>query len=491
MAISDAQFTAWLTSNDAIRCILVEVVASVATVETTRYLSSKGYTDNVANRIYDPVVIGNSVKIVERLSIEGNSSLTFGDIEIENISGDRDTWLDDIWVNRACSVYIGDIRWARADFRTIFNGITADIDSKNNKVLNIKVRDKLQQLNTPVTEARLGGTTKNKDELIPLSFGEVHNASPLLADAATLKYQVHNSNIEGIIEVRDEGFPVDMIDFPAADGTFKLAASTYGKITCSVQGDKEGGTTYHTTVKDIIERIVTGYGEVNNRFVAGDLDATQLSTFNAANPDPVGIYLKNRENVLSVCSKLASSVGAQIVMSREGKLQLIKIELPAPGTPVVINEDDILLDSLKISKKLPVEAAQKIAFNKNWTVQEKLDTGIPVFHKQMYAQDWLMITSEDAAVKTAYKQDGDPVQKDTMILRETEAQAEADRLLALYKVQRTIYSFKATPRLMELNLGDPVTLTHSRFGLSGGKAGQVVGISISWQNLLVDVEVLV
>lgn len=492
MAISDAQFTAWLSENTAVRCILVEIVANISGGETTHYLSSKNYTDNVAGRIYNPIVVGNSVTIVEKLSLTdtGKGSLNFGDIEISNIDGSLDGWLGYIWANRACNVFIGDVRWARSDFRTIFAGITEDIDSKNSHVLNFKVRDKLQRLNYPVTEVTLGGTTKNKDELIPLTFGEAHNVTPLLVDPATLKYQVHDGPIEGIVEVRDEGYPVDMIEFPAADGTFKLAASPYGKITCTPQGDKEGGSTWHLTVAKIVQRIVTNYGEPNNKFTTGDLDTSQLATFDAANQQPVGVYLSKRENVLNVCAKLASSVGAQLVMSRNGLLRLIKVELPAPGTPVAITESDIVANTLKISKKLNVESAQKVAFNKNWTVQEKLDTGIPVFHKQMYAQEWLAVTVEDATVKTNYKQTAEPIQKETMLIRETEASPEATRLLNLYKIPRFVYSFKGIPRLMELELGDPVTLTHSRFGLSGGKSGQVVSLSINWQSLLVDVEVL-
>ena len=488
MTISDADYTAWLSSTDAVRTILVEAVANVASVETTRYLSSKAYFDGVAARNYDPCIRGSSVKLVERLSLDGNSSMSFGDIEIENLDGSRDSWLNDVWSNRSVKIFIGDVRWARADFRTIFDGIAEGMDTSARDVLNIKLRDKMQRLNTPVSETKLGGTTKNKDELIPLTFGEVHNVTPLLADPATLQYQVHNGAIESIIEVRDNGVPVSFTP-TVATGKFTLLAAPYGQITASVQGDKP--VTWDKTVKKVIERIVKDFGHATNRFTASDLDSTNLTAFDTANPQSIGIYIRDRENVIEVCNALARSVGAQIVMSRQGQLQLIKIAVPPSGTPIGIGTDDIIQGTLQITELLPVQAAQKVGYCKNWTVQDKLETGIPADHKELFAQDWLTFTTSDSSVKTLYKIDAEPEQVDTLLLTEADAITEATRLLNLYKVQRKTLSFEGTPRLVELELGDPVTITHPRFGLSGGVTGMVIGLSIDWSSFKVSVEVLV
>jgi hypothetical protein len=490
MAISDAQFTAWLSSNAAIRCILVEAVASISDVETTRYLSTRTYFDSTNNRMYEPVVIGNSVRIVERLSLDGESTLNYGDIEIQNIDGAYDSWLDDVWTNRSVSAYIGDVSWDRSDFRPIFVGVTEDIDSKDNTTLNIKIRDKLERLNTPVTEQTLGGSTTNKNELMPLCFGECHNVSPLLADPATLDYRVHNGQIERIIEIRSNGAPGTSVD-TLSSGKFVPDVNPQGtKITASIQGDKPGGV-YLKTVKQIIERLVTAYGESNNRFVSGDLDSSNLSTFDTNNPQVIGIYLNRRENLKQLCDEIASSVGAQMVMSREGKLQLHKIDLPPSGTPLEITTADIIDNTLVISERVPVQAAVRLGYNKNWSVQNSLDTGIPQDHKDLFEKEWLTVTSEDATTKTKYRLDAEPEQINTFLLTETDASTEATRRLNLFKTQRHIISFSATSRLIELQLGGAVTVTHPRFGLSGGKTGMVVGMSVDWRNLLVDVEVFI
>ncbi|MBA3757123.1 MAG: hypothetical protein H0X02_13280, partial [Nitrosomonas sp.] len=149
-------FTAWLTDPTAIRCILVEAVSNVSGSDVTHYLATKNYTDEVAPRIYDSIVSAGSIQLIERMSIDSSPSMSFGDVEIYNTDGRYDSWLNDIWVNKAITILVGDVRWLRADFVTIFSGTIEDIDSRSNQTLNLKVRDKLQRLNTPMTEARLG-----------------------------------------------------------------------------------------------------------------------------------------------------------------------------------------------------------------------------------------------------------------------------------------------------------------------------------------------
>jgi len=489
-------FTAWLTDPTAIRCVLVEAVVNVATVDTTRYLSTKNYADTVAGRIYDPIVNAESVQLIERMSLDNSPSMSFGDIEIYNMDGALDSWLTDIWVNKSITVLVGDVRWARADFTTIFSGTIDDIDSRSRDTLNIKVRDKLQRLNTPITETTLGGTSVNKNELLPLCFGECFNISPLLINPSTLEYQVHEGagigadKIESIIEVRDNGVPVSFTYSASLVKTkFTLATQPFGQVTASVQGFKDVST-WINTVSLIVQAIVTKYGGVN-KFTSGDLDTVQLAAFEAANTQPVGMYVESRENTLSICNKIAASVGAQLVMSRLGLLQLLKIELPASGTAFEIDTNDIIENSLSISQKLPVKAAFKVNYDKNWTVQEGLQTGIPEDHKDMYALEWMSDTAEDATVKTNYALDSEPVAIDTMLLTEADATTEATRLLNLYKTPRFVVTFTGTARLMELTLGQRVTLTYPRFGLDAAKEGQVIGLSIDWSNLTVKCEVIV
>lgn len=483
--MTEIEFTDWLKKGGRYT-LLVEVDTTVP-----RYLSTVAYTtlptDSPANRVYSPVVSGG-VAFTETLPLDGSATLSVGDVELNNDDGLLDSWLDDVWVNKPIRIYIGDVSWVRADFRLIFTGIVANINSRAANRLNISLRDKLQRLNTPVSETLLGGTTSNKDRLIPLCFGEVHNVEPLLVDPATLKYKVHGSAIERLIEVRDNGAPVS-VNESLIDGTFTLVAQQAGTITCSVQGDKP--TTYSNRIADTITRLVTGYGKVSDRLTTADIDTAQFAAFNTAHPQPVGVYLNDRSNVIEVCQQLASSVGAQISMSREGLLRLLKITLPATGTPLVVTPSDYVAKSLEINERVDVKAAIKVGYCKNYTTQTGLNTGLPASHKDLFMQEYLSVTAKNQSVADTYKLNTEPVQTDTLLLTEADATAEANRLLTLWQQPRTVYKFVGYSHLLTVPLGQALTLVSPRFGLSEGKTGIVVGIQSDWVSRRVTIEVLI
>ncbi len=491
--MTDADFLAWLKNQSAARITLVEVVVNVSGVETTRYLSTGGYvtsaTDSPANTQYEPIIT-QGITFTEQLSLTGGASLSAGDISVYNYSGERDGWLNNVWDGRGIQVFVGDAAWAREDFRMIFNGVVSGLGSKDRNTLNISLRDKLGRLNYPLSDVKLGGTTVNKDALLPLCFGEGHNINPLLSDPALLQYAVHGGAVENSVEIRDNGIPVSAT-VDNSTGRFVLNQASVGQITASVQGDKYSGI-YSNTISSLVQRIVTGYGKASERFVTDDLDTTNLSAFDTAHPQPVGIYAEGRENVLTTCDSLASSVGAQVVMSRLGKMRLVQLAIPGTGAAVDIGPAQMLEKSLSIAERPEVASTFQLGFNKNYTVESGLVTAIPEEHKRLFAEEWLTTTQTDNTVATKYKQDTAPVMIETALLRRTDADVEASRRLALWKVQRTVFQMTCTAdMLLLLELGGAVTLTHDRFGLSAGVAGTVISLAPDWATGKVVVKVIV
>lgn len=479
--MTDAAFLAWLQGPDCIRCALVEAVARIVTTETTLYLSSQNYTtgsaDTPASTAYTACISGG-VNFSETLNLDGQASISYGDLEIDNTDGSRDGWLDYVWANRAINVYIGDPRWPRSDFRLVFSGVIGDIDTRSRTTLNLRLLDKLQRLNNPVNETVLGGATGNKDRLIPLTFGEAFNVTPLLTNPATLEYQVHNAAIEDIIEVRDNGIPVVITKY-IATGKFTLSQASVGTITASVQGDKPSA--WSTNVSTLVQRLATAYGPAATRLSGGDLDSASLSAFAAANVQPVGLFVSDRANVLQVCQELASSVGAQVVMTTQGLLRLVKLALPAVGTPVAVTARDMEANSLHISDRPSVQSTAKLGFAKNYTVQSSgLAGGVAPSNAASFAQEWVEWKASDAAVAAVYKLDAEPPIETTLLLTASDAGAEATRRVTLWMTQRNVYEARYFAHLLLTELGDPITITHSRFGLSGGKTGQVVQVSRDW-----------
>ncbi|WP_312553936.1 hypothetical protein, partial [Massilia sp.] len=357
--------------------------------------------------------------------------------------------------------------------------------------LLLKLRDKLQRLNTAITEAKLGGETEQKDALVPFAIGQVSNITPLPVDPVTLTYRYHCASAEGVIgnEARDNAAPVGMTSNPLA-GTVTLESMPAGAVTLSVKGDNGAG--YCDTAAMMVKRMVTAYGKVADRFTDADLDLDNIAAFDAAQPQPMGLYATERLNVLTGCQMLLGSIGAQLVMSRMGKLRLIQLALPGAGAPFAIRPEHMVDGTLQPTGRTDVVGAVKLGFAKSWTVQDGGTlANLPEVHKPLFTEEWLTTTKTDAATLATYRLNAEPVQVDTMLLTRADADAEAQRRLDLWKIPRTTYEFEGVPELLQLELGQAVTVYSPRFGMAAGVSGIVISLAPDWNTGRVKVGFLV
>lgn len=486
--MTDTDYDNWLRSPSSIKCILVEVGVNNGS-ETTFYLSDKGYTtsptDVPANTVYLPIIKGG-LAMSSNLPIDGSPSLSWGDVEIDNTQGDRDEWLFYTWKNKDIRIYLGDVQWVRSDFKLVFSGKVDDLSSNSRESLLLAIRDKMNSLNNSISEVVLGGTTSQKDSLIPLCFGEVHNVAPLLIDPVLLKYQVHNGAIEGIIEVRDNGVPVGFTP-SLTNGTFTLNNSPIGTITCSVQGAKLSGS-YTNVAGILVKNIIQTYGLTPLTDL--DLDLTNFSNFAAANTQPVGIYITDKTNILTVVSELLSSVGASLLVSPEGKFQIQKIDLPSATFSHTVEKKDMKEKSFRVGSKEPIQVAVVLRYCKNYLVQENLQSGLPAEHLALYAKEWLESKVSDNVLASAYGLSTTVEPQETALLTTSDALTEATRRLNLYKTQRYVYSFSTDLSKLRLNVGDYVQITQDRFNFDTPKICQIISKSVDWFNNNIDFEVL-
>jgi hypothetical protein len=523
---------AWLESPTSIKRIFIEVqVYNVITTQTENlYLSNTAYATNDSSIIFNPIVRGG-VTVSQSLNITSfQASITDGDIELENNMGEYDNWLDStkyIWYNRPIKVYLGDPFWTSTDwsnfltkFKLIFNGIVADIDSKGIYSLNIKLRDRLQKLNTSITESTMDGlgdlsTTEDLSTTMrPIILGEVYNISPKLIQPGNLKYCLHGGTIEDIIEIRDNAVPLyttgigwyyntipptGVIDL--TESSFSLVSQPAGTITCSVQGDKRSinltsgalETSYVNNVPSIIALILTQYGTVDSKITSADIDLLNFASVAIDRYQAVGIYITSRENILTICSGLAASIGAQLLTDLEGKVQLLTLGIynTLGVTISSITEDDMLAGSFEISYRTGITGATKLGYCKTWSTQAGLLTAIPEDHKSLFNDTVEYAKAVDTNICTLYKLPTEVEPRDTYLINKAEAEAEATRINNYYKVPHTVYKFKGFANLFPLKLGQQVSLTHNRFGLSSGKTGQVVSLEYDWINSYITVGVII
>lgn len=499
-------YQTWLETPNLVRIALIQAQVLVNGVLTTRYLSTHGVT--VDSIQYLPIIRGQ-ITIDESISTNYSASISYGDIELANNSGEYDGWLNDNWVNKSVKIYVGSAPAVGtsvviADFELIFDGLIDDIDSKSRTTLNLKIRDKLQKLNTSISETLLGNynpqvlssyTNQYQNNLKPLCFGEVHNVTPLLTSSGLLEYMVNLEAVEQIVEVRDNGRPVAFtqagtVTIPA--GSFRLLKDPVGTVTCSVQGVKRtvnitgagATTTYTNTASNTIATILTFFGQ---QLDYTELDSTSFATLGT---QAVGVYIPDRVNVLELCQNIAKSCGLIVTTTRSGKVKLVDLSIPQSAT-TAITESDMLLNTLQISQKLDVIAGVRLGYAKNWTVQSNLQTGIPAQHRDLYATEWLESLQTDTTVKTNYSVTVEPTLETSYLIDKTEADIVAQKKLDLFKIPRKVYTMTCTARLLNVQVGDAVTLTASRFGLNSGVLGRVISTKPNWLRGKIEIGILV
>ena len=496
--MNDADFNKWLKDQNAVRVILVNatVKTSSGSIVTRRisnrpFVSSK--TDTPPSTPYIARLIGG-IKYTQSISIDGGVTVSFGDLEINNADGELDSWIDDYWSNRELSIYVGDASWNLSDFRKVVSGTIVGINTRNRNTINIKLSDKLQRLNTPITENLVGGSTKLSDSVVPLTFGECHNIEPFLVDPTIQKYKVHDGAIESIIEVRDNGVPV-VFTPNLSDGTFVLSKAPAGRITCSAQGAKfsylGGATQWHTGIAQIVYHLATQYGNPSLKFTQSDFDITKLNTFASANQQPIGCFIKDRSNLLQIINDISSSVGSKLTVDANGLAYLVKLDITGFSPQIVISEKDTIEKSIEIDYLPDVNASVKIGYCKNYTIQENLQSGILAEHAALFAEQWLTKLAEDNTAASNYNLFTEPVISETLLLTEADANAEATRRLNLFNVQRKIIKLKVGFNYILASSGQSVLLTNRRFGLSSGKQGQILSISTDFISSTIDIIVIV
>lgn len=501
-------YQTWLEKPETVRALLVQIERTAGTV--TEYLST--HTVTVSGTQYSGIV-KNSFDITENINTDYSANINYGSVDIVNGNGELDTWLTTsfIWVNKTIRVYVGELPAPGAtvtladNFELIFDGIISDIDAKDRFTLSFKVRDKLEKLNTSISETLLGnyynntenvpiGTynNQNKAALRPVCFGEVFNITPLLTDPVYLEYMVHLAECEQIIEVRDNGIPVNFTTAGIPLGSFRLTKSPAGTITASVQGSKNTVSTttgavtasYDPSAKNTILNILRMFGKT---LTAAEIDLTSFTGSYAT--EAVGIYLSERANVLQVCQDIAKSVGCVMSVTRLGKTKLINLEIPGSAT-TTITDSDVLLNSMTVARRIEVIAGVKSGISRNYTVQNNLVTAIPEDHKSAYAEEYLESSSTDATTKTNYGITVEPKVDPSYLINLTEADTVTLKKLNLFKAGRVVYKMVCTAKFLTLELGSAVSLTSSRFGLSS-KLGLVIATKPDWIKGTIEIEVLV
>lgn len=489
MAISDAQFAAWLAADNKERVVLVEAESFSGGTVITRYMSNRGFvstpTDSPANTAYDEIVVDiPGIRSAMADVWRGRSLVSFGDLEVDNSSGVRDSWLLDAWDGRPIRLYLGDRSWPKADFRMVFCGVSEDIQASGNATITVRLRDRQRLLDVPIQTSFLGGSGSSLFKRLPICYGEVKFAEPLLVDAATNTYQVHDGQIQSIDAVYVDGTSTAAFTPDLANGKFTLAAAPAGRVTVDLKGSKTGGV-YVNTASAIAQRIV----QERAGWVGSDIDAATAAAFATDAPGVVGIYItEDHRTVLSVLDELVSGVGGYYTINRDGKLVMGLFKAPSGSPVLTLVDDDIEQGGIELLRRETPVRSVRVGYCRYQTlVDTSALAGLSNATRDRMGTEYLIARATTGATNFLLAEHAD--MQPSPYVSSADASAEATRQAALWGVLRRVFRISGFVVAQRVRLGDVIALDLTRYGLSGGVLAVVIGMRESLTGGAMELEV--
>lgn len=479
MAITDPQYQDWLRADNERRCVLVEVDAYSGGSVVTRYMSNLGFvsapTDTPANTAYDDIVLtlpGITSSMAE--VFRGRSLVAFGDIELDNSAGARDAWALDAWDGRPVRIYLGDPTWPKADFRLSYSGTLQDIFARGAARLVLRLRDRQQLLDVPLQVNRVSGGT-NINAKKPACYGEVANITPVLEDAPTRRYLVHDGQIEDVTAVYMDGRTLALgtdytKDLP--NGKITLLVAVTGRLTADVKGSKTGGV-YVSTTADIIARIA----QERAGFAGGDIDATAQAALNSDAPGVAGIYLSNDSaTVRQALDTLIIGAGGYYTVDRAGKLVMGLFMAPSGSSVLTLVDDDIAQGGTELIRRIVPMKSVQLGYARNYTVmQSSIDASVAEARRAWLNAEFASIeraTASPTGFLLAVDGDVEP----SCYAAQSAATTEAARRATLWGSLRRVFRLRAFLAAGRVRIGSVIALELGRFALAGPTLATVVGI---------------
>lgn len=427
-----------------------------------------------------------------------------GEAVLNNTDGAYDFLIGPYSIDgRDVTIKIGRIGDRYSDeFMPVFVG-TAEGWLINETSVKLTLRDYGYKLDVPLQPhvyAGTGGINGNIDiagKRIPRAFGRCRNVTPAILVPNLLIYQLNDGSVEAIDAVYDRGVPLtpgsDYADYGTladatvsagtyatciALGLFRIGSSPAGTVTADCEGDNGEG--YVETTADIVRRIVEGVTSISGdaRFYAPGFAAV-----NAAQPATIGFYAGTDDDFLvsDAVANLMRAVGGWAGFRRAGNFEIGIVT--APAAPPTMRFDHAQGDVIAISREplpssiYPPPYRFRVGYARNWTVQSDLAGSVSAEHRSFATEQLRVASASSMAIQTDHPRAPDPDVIESYFDLEADAQAEAERLLNLYRASRGFYRVKVDQRGFRLNLGETINLTHPRWDLSAGRQLLVVELS--------------
>ena len=188
--------------------------------------------------------------------------------------------------------------------------------------------------------------------------------------------------------------------------------------------------------------------------------------------------------VAEVIEELLYGIGAFGGFSRLGVYKVARV-VAASGSSVATfsNEDILKLERLPLPAPMdPIVWRTRVGWKKNHTVQNDLASGVAEAHRAFAAQGWRFGKKENYTLQSQHVMARE-LEVEGLFSEQADAEAETDRVHGLWSTQKSIFRVLVPPKALTRDIGDVVTLQHSRFGLSAGRLALILGHAINGPNV--------
>lgn len=524
---------------------LAEITAGIGGSPATDVLrvasAPYGYNHPSAAGFYAPVIkqaANLRRSIVAGGRSFGGSSLAYGELVIENISGEYDAWLD-YGYGFEGKLLIGD---HLADYSTFVTVIKGTIEQATGDLREVvfRFRDRQLELDREISPAVYAGTNSGITGLEGLAddikgqnkirvFGKVRNITPDPLNTSDLVWGVnHDKNgVLAPISVFDGGNGVrvngsawtfhdnyaDAAAMQAAshpgqgkyttaysDGVFRLGGTIGGQVTCDVT---ENATANNNRIPELVSRLLLDAG-----VSSGDISAADKTELQSVANFDAGLLIKG-ETYRAALDMLAASYAGWYAPNRLGVYNFRQISDPS-GSPVTIAATfkRFIYPEIAGLGDYKIEALERLVSNdegrgvpawkitvnysRNWTVQDggSIAAAVSEADRARYGLEYRSVTVTNEAIKTQYPEAIELV-FDTVLDAEADATTLANHYLDLYGVRRNLYRLVAeydVDLAGAIDLGDVVRVFYPRFGLDSGGLFNIHGILYDARRKTVELE---
>lgn len=465
-------------------------------------------TDTPANQFYDPRLLQPADftrPMFSDITTAGQSTVTWGTMNLENIDGGLDYLMAYAFDNRPVRILVGDPLAPYSSFNVVME-CTVQLMQYGYTNIQITLRDLCAALNLQLITHLYGGTNSLPNGVdgttdiinnpVPRLYGTALNFSPICVNTSQLTYQIHDGSINAVLNVYDQGAALTAgndyatatllnaasttagsFDTCLAGGYFKLGSSPVGPVTCDAN---TGATIANRTPAQLIKNIATdmGFGSSVNTSDVLALDA--VASFEC------GIWVSDTSTGLDIIDTIAMCCGAYVGFDNNSSMRMAQLQAPS-GSPVLTLDfsqikDIDLVPTNDAQNGIPVYGVQVTYAVNNTTQTTGLAGSVSAARKTILALPYLTASFINTSIKTQYLSSQLMV-RNTCLISATDAQNEATRLFNLYSVQRYAYQLTVkldTTVIDALNLNGVVLVTLNRFSMNNGKLLRMIQIEADY-----------